>query len=283
MSPYHHARWAEHSSPERGQPGGQPDDSARLRGVPRASLRSRWRGAPAAAARPRALAVLLVLLSALAFTPPAQAQPSQPTLEAKSFGIDGMTPTGPDDVRLFWKYADGGGVPTTQRLEYKKADQDWNDAESVQAADGTTEHTLSPGPGSTFDPHKAYDYRIRGANADGEGLWSEVTTFAGRPVHGREGPWLQPFDDDPREGFQFFWRGPESDGGKEIDKYVYQWKTTSDDYDEARTRDVEADIKGPYCGENLDGSISCSGVARELTPGTEYEFRVRADNDSLAV
>ena len=152
---------------------------------------------------------------------------------------------GTTSIQLSWSAPnDGGSAITGYTVEWKAAG---GNATTVAASGTSWEHT-----GVTAGT--SYEYRVRATNAIGDGAWSNSTSAQANTAPAK----ITDLTATAGATVQLFWSAP-NDGGSAITGYTVEWKAA---------------------GGNAT-TVPVSGTSWEhtgVTPGTLYEYRVRAAN-----
>ena len=169
--------------------------------------------------------------------------------------VSGVSATGTEtEITLVWDEPDDGGSPITEYwVQWKSGNQGYSAARRLE--DITEREVTITGLNSGTE----YTFRVRAINLNGIGAWSaeEMATPATAPGQVAP-PTTTPGDERVTVGYV----APDN-GGIAIDRYRIQWKSPGQVYSAARetTR------------------VGLQAIVLGLANGTEYDFRVRAEND----
>lgn len=164
-----------------------------------------------------------------------------------------------EGCKLKWdKPEDDGGEPITGYVVEKM------DTESGRWVPVTTTREPEADVGGLI-PGKAYKFRVRAVNAEGESepLETDRETVAKNPFNEPDKPGRPQVTDWDRHHVNLTWDAPSNDGGAPVTSYIIEKK------EKGATKWVKAGTTdGPECEARVDGLIE----------GNEYQFRVKAVN-----
>ncbi len=169
--------------------------------------------------------------------------------------VTGVSKSGRGDVTWTWNKPSGTLTGYEWQIRANSGSNWPTTGTTISGADTTS---------VTVPEHGGYQFRVRGITASMQGDWSDTASVLGRPGT----PTGLTTLGTGKTGATFQYGIPTSNGGGALQRFFYQWRVKIDDQNAGA---------GWMGGHTADATIIAVGLTN-LTPNTEYEFRVRAEN-----